>query len=34
MINFELIGNIKPKDDEIGNIYAIYGYDSESHPHF
>lgn len=34
MINFELIGNIKPKDDEIGNIYAIYGCDSENQPHF
>lgn len=34
MINFELIGNIKPKDDEIGNIFAIYGCDSKSHPHF
>lgn len=34
MINFEFIGKIGPEDDEICNIYAIYGCDSESNPHF
>lgn len=34
MINFKFIGNVGPKDDEIGNIYAIYGCDSKKHPHF
>lgn len=34
MINFELIEKIGPEDDEIFNIYAIYGCDSESNPHF
>lgn len=34
MINFEFIEKIGPEDDEIGNIYAIYGCDSESNPHF
>ena len=34
MINFELIEKIGPEDDEICNIYAIYGCDSEGKPHF
>lgn len=34
MINFKFIGNVGPEDDEISNIYAIYGCDSENHPHF
>lgn len=34
MINFEFIKDVGPKDDDISNIYAIYGRDSESHPHF
>lgn len=34
MINFELIEKIGPEDDEIYNIYAIYGCDSKSNPHF
>ena len=34
MINFELIEKIGPEDDEIYNIYAIYGCDRESKPHF
>lgn len=34
MINFELIEKIEPDDDEICNIYAIYGCDSKSNPHF
>ena len=34
MINFELIEKIGPDDDEICNIYAIYGCDRESKPHF
>ena len=34
MINFELIKKIRPDDDEICNIYAIYGCDSEGTPHF
>lgn len=34
MVNFELIEKIGPKDDEICNIYAIYGCDSKGDPHF
>lgn len=34
MINFELIEKIGPEDDEIYNIYAIYGRDSKDNPHF
>lgn len=34
MINFELIEKIGPEDDEICNIYAIYGCDSNNKPHF
>lgn len=34
MINFEHIGKIEPEDDEICNIYAIYGLDNDSNPHF
>lgn len=34
MINFEFIEKIGPEDDEICNIYAIYGCDSEGNPHF
>ena len=34
MINFELIEKIGPEDDEIYNIYAIYGCDREGKPHF
>lgn len=34
MINFELIKTVGPKDDEICNIYAIYGRDSGNIPHF
>lgn len=34
MINFELIEKIGPDDDEICNIYAIYGRDSKDNPHF
>lgn len=34
MINFEFIGKIGPEDDEICNIYAIYGCDSKGNPHF
>ena len=34
MINFELIEKIGPDDDEIYNIYAIYGCDSNNNPHF
>ena len=34
MINFELIEKIGPDDDEIFNIYAIYGCDSKGNPHF
>lgn len=34
MINFELIEKIGPEDDEICNIYAIYGCDSKDNPHF
>ena len=34
MINFELIEKIGPEDDEICNIYAIYGCDREGKPHF
>lgn len=34
MINFEFIEKIGPEDDEICNIYAIYGCDDESNPHF
>lgn len=34
MINFELIEKIGPDDDEIYNVYAIYGCDSEGKPHF
>ena len=34
MINFELIEKIGPDDDEICNIYAIYGCDREGKPHF
>lgn len=34
MINFELIEKIRPDDDEICNIYAIYGCDSNNKPHF
>ena len=34
MINFELIEKIGPDDDEIYNIYAIYGCDKEGKPHF
>lgn len=34
MINFEFIEKIGPEDDEICNIYAIYGRDSEDNPHF
>ena len=34
MINFELVEKIGPDDDEICNIYAIYGCDSKSNPHF
>ena len=34
MINFELIEKIVPEDDEIYNIYAIYGRDTKGDPHF
>lgn len=34
MINFEFIEKIGPEDDEICNIYAIYGRDSGDNPHF
>ena len=34
MINFELIEKIGPDDDEIYNIYGIYGCDSKDNPHF
>ena len=34
MINFENIEKIGPEDDEIYNIYAIYGRDSKDNPHF
>ena len=34
MINFELIEKIGPEDDEICNIYAIYGRDIKGDPHF
>ena len=34
MINFELIEKIGPEDDEICNIYAIYGCDREGNQHF
>lgn len=34
MINFEFIGKIEPEDNEICNIYAIYGCDNEGNPHF
>lgn len=34
MINFEFIEKIGPEDNEICNIYAIYGCDSEGTPHF
>ena len=34
MINFELIEKIGPEDDEIYNIYAIYGCDNGGNPHF
>ena len=34
MINFENIEKIGPDDDEICNIYAIYGCDKEGNPHF
>lgn len=34
MINFEFIEKIGPEDNEICNIYAIYGCDSERNPHF
>ena len=34
MINFELIEKIGPEDDEICNIYAIYGCDIKGGPHF
>ena len=34
MVNFELIEKIGPDDDEICNIYAIYGCDSKDNPHF
>lgn len=34
MINFENIEKIGPDDDEICNIYAIYGRDSKDNPHF
>ena len=34
MINFELIEKIGPEDDEINNIYAIYGCDIKGDPHF
>ena len=34
MINFELIEKIGPDDDEICNVYAIYGRDSKDNPHF
>ena len=34
MINFELIEKIGPDDDEICNIYAIYGCDIKGDPHF
>lgn len=34
MINFELIEKIGPEDEEICNIYAIYGCDIKGDPHF
>lgn len=34
MINFDFVGKIGPEDNEIYNIYAIYGCDSEGNPHF
>ena len=34
MIDFGFIENAKPKDNEIGDIYAIYGRDSKGNPHF
>ena len=34
MINFENIEKIGPDDDEIYNIYGIYGCDSKDNPHF
>ena len=34
MINFEFIKKIVPKDDKIGNIYAIYGCDTKDNQHF
>lgn len=34
MINFELIEKIGPEDDEICNIYAIYGCDIKGESHF
>lgn len=34
MINFEFVEKIGPEDDEIYNIYAIYGRDNEGNSHF
>ena len=34
MVNFELIEKIGPEDDEICNIYAIYGCDIKGESHF
>lgn len=34
MIDFKFIEKIEPKDNEISNIYAIYGCDNEGTPHF
>ena len=34
MINFENIEKIGPEDDEIYNVYAIYGRDIKDNPHF
>lgn len=34
MMNFEFIETIGPEDDEIGNIYGIYGRDEQDNPHF
>lgn len=34
MIKFDFIGDIKPEDDEICDVYAIYGCDRNNKPHF
>lgn len=34
MVNFKFIEKIRPEDDDIYNIFAIYGRDSKDNPHF